>query len=117
MMEEKSTATDLVFESSFFMAEDMLRTTGESVKEIIRNGRILYGISAALTQVKKIAQIESLSKACTAIAKIHEKSIASIASSMSKMEDNSQIVEILNELDMDNFWNEGSDEDDEQSDP
>lgn len=133
MLEESTTATDLVFESSFFMAEDMLRTAGESVKEIISNGRMLYGISVALDRVKtnlrkhvlshkwtsaadrkklrkRIAQIESLSKNCKAFAKIHEKAVDSISNNMMKMEGDDDLLEILTQLDLDNFWEEGEDQ-------
>lgn len=133
-MENKDTATDLVFESSFFMAEDMLRTAGESVKEILRNGRLLFGIASSLDRVKsnlrrhvlkhkwttaadrrnlrkKMIQIDALAKTCRAIGKVHERSLSSIASAMAKMEDNADLVEILNELDLDNFWEEEQEED------
>jgi hypothetical protein len=135
MMEEKNTATDLVFESSFFMAEDMLRTAGESVKEVLRNGRLLFGIASAMVRVKsnlrrhvlkhkwttvddrrklrkKMDQIDAMAKTCRALAKIHERSLASIACTMAKMEDNDGLAEILDELDLDNFWEEP--EEDEQ---
>jgi hypothetical protein len=139
MKEEEPTATDLVFESSYFMAEDMLRTAGESCKEIIGHGRLLFGISSALDRVKnnlrkhvlkhkwttpadrrklkkKIAQMDALSKTCRHIAKIHERTLESIAGALEKIEGNALLVEIFNEIDMDNFWeNEPGDEDPQQN--